>query len=423
MPTPLPPSAPAGVIPLPAADLLTHDPSSPLADPHRLVGDDWLTPTVDAVLRLLDQADPRALAAGSHTGPGHTLLLLAAPRDGHPAWYLRLPDGTAAAPRPTGRTTAVLPLAGTLHLALYRDQDDIDRQSPQYLRTLHPGQLCLLHAGATTLLAGAPDSVQLVLTHLPPTDPDLLPLSAADYPAAATTARYRLTAPRRDDDRPGGALPEDIPDLRGADLPRLHAQAGALHRLAADRALLSYLTTTTVLAPERYEASRTTLLEDRLVLAAADDRGFEISLNTRHHPATQRVPHNHAHPHTVRVLAGGYLHTVSLRTDGRTDGPFTTRDLRRAVTTTELPGSSYTLAPTLVRQAAMLPRTSLLMLRGPHAADAHAAADLVPALFACRESADSETPPLSRPLTDDEHRTTYSCLAEDDVIDCLPPRP
>uniref|UniRef100_UPI002F910ABF hypothetical protein n=1 Tax=Kitasatospora sp. NBC_01519 TaxID=2903576 RepID=UPI002F910ABF len=134
MPTPPLPSAPADVIALPAADLLTHH-GGLLADPHRLVTTAWLTPTTEQALLLLAQADPHALAAGSHTGPGHTLLLLTPPRNGHPAWYLRLPDGTPTTPRPITRKVAVLPLTGTLDLALH--QDDIDRQSPQYLRTLH----------------------------------------------------------------------------------------------------------------------------------------------------------------------------------------------------------------------------------------------------------------------------------------------
>ncbi|MEU1287996.1 hypothetical protein [Kitasatospora sp. NPDC005856] len=415
MPIPLPPGAPADVIPLPAADLLTH-PNGPLANPERLVGDTWLTPAIKRALLLLDQADPRALAAGSHTGPGHTMLLLAPPRDGHPAWYLRLPDGTTAEPRPATRTTAVLPLAGPLNLALYRDQDD----SPQYLRTLHPGQLCLLHAGATTLLTAAPDTVQLVLTHLPDTAPDLRPLSPTDYRAAAATAHFRLTAPRRDDDRPGLLL-DDIPDLHTADLPRIHAQAGALHRLDADRTHLTYLATTTILSPDRYEASRTTLLADRLVLATAHDHGYEIRLNTRHHPANQRLPHNHAHPFTTRVLAGGYLHTVSLRTDDRADGPFTTRQLHPAVTTTELPGSTYTLAPTLVHQAAMLPDSTTLVLRGPSTAAAHSATDLTPPISTRPAPAADEVPPYSRPMTDDEHHGLYRYLADTGVI-CLPPR-
>ncbi|WP_189926629.1 hypothetical protein [Kitasatospora xanthocidica] len=41
------------------------------------------------------------------------------------------------------------------------------------------------------------------------------------------------------------------------------------------------------------------------------------------------------------------------RTDGRNTGPFTSHQLRPAVTTTELPGSSYTLALPLVHQALM----------------------------------------------------------------------
>ncbi|MFD5437630.1 hypothetical protein ACFWJ4_36445 [Kitasatospora sp. NPDC127067] len=214
----------------------------------------------------------------------------AAARDGRPAWYLRLPDGTTPAePRPADRPTTLLLLVGTLGLALYRDRDDIDHDRPQYLRSLAPGQTCLLHSGATTRLTGFPDSAQLITTHA--LVPGSAPLTPDAYRAAAVDARARLTEPR-----PAGAARtaetrlEDIPDLRAADLPRIHAQSGVLRRLAADRVRLSYLVTTTVLAPERYEASRNTLLLDRLVLSAADGLGYEIRLNTNPRPGNQLLP-------------------------------------------------------------------------------------------------------------------------------------
>ncbi|MFE7531619.1 hypothetical protein ACFU7Y_38815 [Kitasatospora sp. NPDC057542] len=423
MPTPTRPSAAlADVIPLPVADLAALDLTT-LADPERLVTDAWLTPAIERALRLVDQADPHTLAAGSHTAPGHTMLLIAPPQGGHPAWYLRLPDGTTPAePRPTNQTGAVLPLVGALDLALYRHRSDVDGQRSQYLRTLCPGQLCLLHTDATTQLTGAADSVQLIPTHLPPIDPHAVPLSLDDYQAAAATARYRLTVPRPDDaGRPGGPRLEDIPGLHAADLRHIHAQAGALHRLAADRTRLSYLVTTTVLTPDRYEASRTTTLADRLVLATADDRGFEIRLNTNPHPDNQQLPHTHAYPVTAHILTGGYLHTVHHRTDGKDNGYFTSRDLRPAVTTTELPGSTYTLAPTLVHQAVVLPGTTTLMLRGPHTADAHAAADLIPPISTWPAPADGQAPVHARRMTDAEHREVYGSLAAAGVIDLLPP--
>ncbi|MFJ6776946.1 hypothetical protein ACIQOV_39330 [Kitasatospora sp. NPDC091257] len=44
---------------------------------------------------------------------------------------------------------------------------DIDHDRPQCLRSLAPGQTCLLHAGATTRLTGSPDSAQLIASHAP----------------------------------------------------------------------------------------------------------------------------------------------------------------------------------------------------------------------------------------------------------------
>lgn len=443
-------STPADTVLLAVAGLADLDPHTLTDRPEHLVTEAWLAPATELALHLLDRADPGTLAAGSHTAPGHTLLLLAAPRDGHPAVHLRLPDGTTPAkPQPADRPTALLPLVGTLNLALSRDPDDVDRDDPQYLRALNPGQVCLLHAGATARLTGSPDSAQLIASHVsartpaPTAVPGTAPLTPDEYRAAVADARSRLTGPR-----PSGAVRtaaprlEDIPDLRGAGLPRIHAESDVLHRLAADRGLLSYLVTTTVLAPERYEASRTTLLLDRLVLSTADDLGYEIRLNTNPRPGNQLLPHDHAYPFAARVLTGGYLHTVFLRTDGpvdgrtdarsggradsransRADGPFTSHDLRPAVTTTELPGSGCTLAPTLVHRAVMLPGTTTLMLRGPYTATAHAASDLIPPVSAWPPPVGREAPTQSRRMTDAEHHALYRSLAAAGVIDPVPER-
>ncbi|MFG2918568.1 hypothetical protein ACGF0D_37500 [Kitasatospora sp. NPDC048298] len=439
MPMTPPQSTPAAADPLAVAGLADLDPDALTDRPEYLVTGAWLAPATELALHLLDRADPGTLAAGSRTAPGHTLLLLAAPRDGHPAIHLRLPDGTtpdgttSAGPWPADRTTALVPLVGTLDLALYRDRDDIDHDDPQYLRTLDPGQVCLLHAGATTRLTGSPDSAQLVASDASASTPvpGTAPLTPDEYRAAVADAHARLTGPR-----PSGAARaaaprlEDIPDLRAAGLPRIHAESDVLHCLAADRALLSYLVTTTVLAPERYEASRTTLLLDRLVLSTADDLGYEIRLNTNPRPGNQLLPHDHAYPFAARVLTGGYLHTVYLRTDGRidgrtadrADGPFTSGDLRPAVTTTELPGSSYTLAPTLVHRAVMLPGTTTLMLRGPYRSAAHAASDLIPPVSAWPPPVGGEAPTHSRRMTDAEHHALYRSLAAAGVIDPVPER-
>ncbi|MGW3183754.1 hypothetical protein ACWDD9_31235 [Kitasatospora sp. NPDC001119] len=405
------------------AGLADLDPNTLADRPERLVTDAWLAPATELALHLLNQANPLALAAGSHTAPGHTMLLLAAPRDGHPAIHLRLPDGTAdAEPRPSDRAATVLPLVGVLDLALYRDRDDVDHDRPQYLRTLDAGQLCLLHTGATVRLTGCPDSAQLVASHVPADVPGTAPLNPGEYRAAADDARARLTRSRPTGaGRTAGPGLEDVPDLRAADLPRIHAQSGVLHRLAADRGRLSYLVTTTVLAPERYEASRTTPPLDRLVLSKADDLGYEIRLNANPRPGNQLLPHDHAYPFAARVLTGGCLHTVFLHTGGRADGPFSSRGLRPAVTTTELPGSAYTLAPTLAHRAVVLPGTTTLVLRGPYTA-AHPATDLIPLVAAWTVPVGGEAPVHSRRMTDAEHQALYRSLAATGVIDLLPGR-
>ncbi|MBD0675639.1 hypothetical protein [Streptomyces sp. CBMA156] len=411
MPAPVPHCL-ADVHCLPVAGLAALDPGT-VADPGQLVSDAWLAPVTDLARSLLDSA-PGEFATTSYTAAGHTTLLLATPADGHPAWYLRLPDGTPTDPRPATRPTAVLPLTGALDLALYRDRDDVQGDRPQYLRALNPGQLCLLHRGATVRFTGAEDGVQLIPTQLPLDDADPVPLTREAYRAAVEAARARLADPAPNAAATPGAWPSEIPDLRTAGLSQIHAQAGALHRLAAARDLLTYLAHTAVMDPERYEASRATLFLDRLVLSRVDECGFEIRLNTDFRPDGQRLPHSHAYPFAARVLAGGHLHTVHLPTDTG-EGPFTSTDTLPAVTTTELPGSTYTLAPTLVHRSVMLPGTTTLMLRGPHAAT-----DLIPPASHWPAPVDGDAPVHSRRLTDTEHRRLIAGLTAAGVIDHLP---
>ncbi|MEU4116749.1 hypothetical protein AB0F71_19925 [Kitasatospora sp. NPDC028055] len=125
--------------------------------------------------------------------------------------------------------------------------------------------------------------------------------------------------------------------------------------------------------------------------------------------------------HSVQlVLTGGYLHTVSTRTDGRDSGPFTADQLRPAVTITELPGSSYTLGTALAHQALMRPDTTTLMLRGPYTATAHAATDRIPPSSSWPRPVDGARPVHSRPMTDAEHHALYESLAAAGVIEPLP---
>ncbi|MFD5086636.1 hypothetical protein ACFWOG_28855 [Kitasatospora sp. NPDC058406] len=377
---------------------------------------------IDHVLKLLDP-DPAGLADGSFTGPTGTTLMLAAPDRHTPGLYLRLPDGGTTPTTTAPVATVALPLAGTLHLAAYRHRVDAVRGRPQYLRTLDPGQLAVIHTGATTSLTGSADSAQLIVAHQPPAHRGSLPLTVADCRRAGEHARACLTTPPEQHDsylRTQGHWLGDIPALHPTDLDRFHHQsAPALTRLAADRPLMNRLVETLRFDPERFEASRTTPLTDRLVLHAAEQRGFEIRLNTSFRPDNQRVPHDHAHPLTTRVLTGGYVQHVYRRTD-RGTGPFTSRDLAPAVTTTELPGSTYSLAPALVHQAVMLPGSTTLQLRGPRTRTATAASDLV--LSPIHRPAPDDGEPLlhSRPLTDAEHETLREHLVGQGLLSGRP---
>ncbi len=386
--------------------------------PEAMLGDGWLTAVTGRITGLLEQAEPHLLAAGSRAVPGHTMLLLADLTGTHPAIYLRLPDGTPAAFHTAAHTSITLPLTGTLNLALYRDGTDVGNAQPQYLRALRPGQVVVVHAGATVGLSGGLDTAQIVLTHHP--------LAPAEYQVAAKEARARLADPTPAEQATGCVWPAggvtggwlgDVPDLRTVDLATFHAQADVLDHLAGDRNLLTYLATSAIYDPERFAASRTTLLLDRIVLCAAEDRGFEIRLNTNPHPGNQRLPHDHAYSFTARVLTGGYLHVVHRRTNGRDSGPFASCDITPAVTTTEVPGSSYTLAPTLVHQALILPDTTTLMLRGPYTSTACAADDLIPPVSTWPAPIDSAPPVHSRAMTDDEHLALQRDLVAAGVID------
>ncbi|MER7673116.1 hypothetical protein ABTY61_32305 [Kitasatospora sp. NPDC096128] len=111
---------------------------------------------------------------------------------------------------------------------------------------------------------------------------------------------------------------------------------------------------------------------------------------------------------------------VSTRTDPGA-GPLTTSDLRPAVTTTELPGSSCTLGP--------LPRASGDHAPGHHHPHAprplhrhrpHSQRPHPPGLVLPRPL-DGAPPQPSRLMTDREHLALYEALAAAGVIGLLPP--
>ncbi|MFJ5121888.1 hypothetical protein [Kitasatospora sp. NPDC088548] len=195
------------------------------------------------------------------------------------------------------------------------------------------------------------------------------------------------------------------------------AAAAVLDRLASDRRLLGRLVAEIEHDPERLEASRVTLLLNRLSLYRANERGFEIRVNMNPRHANQLVPHDHAYNFAVHVLAGGYVHVMRRRTDSWT-GEFTSADLVPSVVTVERPGSTYTLGHPMVHQAVMLPGTVSLFLRGPRLKTrSHAATDLLPGRDTWPAPAESGAVPVhSRPASRDEYMAMRSQLVRQGLI-------
>jgi hypothetical protein len=172
---------------------------------------------------------------------------------------------------------------------------------------------------------------------------------------------------------------DGVPSLDLDDFREVQRTSSALlERLAGDRELLTRLVDEVLHDQERMDASRVTLLLNRLSLYQAPDRGFEIRLNMNPRPENQLVPHDHCYAFATRILTGGYVHVVRRRTNGWS-GPFTGADLEPAVVTIEGPGSTYTLGDAMVHQAVMAPDTVTLFVRGPRRkALSHAAEELMP---------------------------------------------
>ncbi|MDX3578111.1 hypothetical protein [Streptomyces sp. FL07-04A] len=197
-----------------------------------------------------------------------------------------------------------------------------------------------------------------------------------------------------------------------------HVSCSVLDRIAADRTLLTALVDAVLTDPDRLAASRVTLLLNRLSLWEAPDRSFEIRLNMNPRPENQLVPHDHCYAFATRILAGGYVHVVRRRTDGRR-GPFTGADLQPAIVTLERPGSAYALDHSMVHQAVMAPGTVTLFVRGPRRKQrSHAAGDLMPSKQSWPEPAiPGDEPEESRSATLNEFLTMRRYLRERRIID------
>lgn len=106
----------------------------------------WLSPLASRILPLLDTGSARA--EGSFRMDGYAYLPLRTP-DACTV-YLRVSDTRAMTPWRVHAPVAVLTMAGTTMLEMYRDPDDAQGGRPQYARpfgageffTVHPGTLC-----------------------------------------------------------------------------------------------------------------------------------------------------------------------------------------------------------------------------------------------------------------------------------------
>ncbi|MFJ2566563.1 hypothetical protein ACIO02_27140 [Streptomyces sp. NPDC087568] len=197
-----------------------------------------------------------------------------------------------------------------------------------------------------------------------------------------------------------------VPSLDLDDLLEVQRISRALlDRLAGDRDLLTQLVNEVLHDQARMDASRVTLLLNRLSLYQAPDRGFEIRLNMNPRPENQLVPHDHCYAFATRILTGGYVHVVRRRTNGWS-GPFTGADLEPAVVTIERPGSTYTIGDAMMHQAVMEPDTVTLFVRGPRRKElSHAAEEFMPPRETWPAPAfPGDEPQESRPPTLEEYQ-------------------
>ena len=212
---------------------------------------------------------------------------------------------------------------------------------------------------------------------------------------------------------------DQVPSLDLDDLREVQRISHALlDRLARDRELLTRLVNEVLHDQERMDASRITLLLNRLSLYQAPNRGFEIRLTMNPRPENQLVPHDHRYAFATRILTGGYVHVVRRRTNGWS-GPFTGTDLEPAVVTLEGPGSTYTLGDAMVHQAVMEPDTVTLLIRGPRRKKlSHAAQELMPPRETWPAPAiPGDEPEESRPPTLEEYQTMRAYLIQRQLID------
>lgn len=140
-------------------------------------------------------------AAGSGRGTGfqangHLYLLTGTPENGTAGGlttFLQLSGPGHAAPRQLAGTVVVITLSGSVDLAVYRHQQDIDSQQPHYARTFGPQSIFACHQGTLCCLQSSQDSMQVVVTRDRPVHVrDRLPLSPTEVRDVARRAHAEL---------------------------------------------------------------------------------------------------------------------------------------------------------------------------------------------------------------------------------------
>ncbi|MGV9567837.1 hypothetical protein [Streptomyces sp. NPDC003480] len=164
----------------------SRDPSH-IPDITVLAASDWLSPLASRVLHLLDTGTYRA--TGSFLAHGYAYLPLKTPEEC--TVYLRVSDTRALTFWPVHAPTAVLNMAGTTVMEMYREPDDEQEGRPQYARTLGTGEFFAAHPGALCATGGTVSTVQVLATSEPVTDREGL-LSGEAYAAFAQRGRRYL---------------------------------------------------------------------------------------------------------------------------------------------------------------------------------------------------------------------------------------
>lgn len=147
----------------------------------------WLSPVASRVLPLLETVTYRS--EGSFLAHGYAYLPLQTP-DGFTV-YLRVSDTSAVTPWRVHAPAAVLIMAGTTALEMYRESDDTQGDRPQYTRTVGAGEFFAAYPGTLCATWGTAATVQLFVTTEPVVEHEG-PLSGEAYASFARRARRYL---------------------------------------------------------------------------------------------------------------------------------------------------------------------------------------------------------------------------------------